>query len=695
MVKKAGIYIFLAAVLMLKIGVALQLDRHPLLQPDTGLDTTAYVELAKRVVAGDIALGPGLYYVSPLYIYFLALVYAVTGSFTAARVVQATLGTVAVWLIFVTAREWFGRRAAWIAAVLAALTGVFTYYEALILQASIDIVLTAAALWFLTLALRQEQRRHYVFAGLAFGVSSLNRPNVLVSAAAIVLLLLFVRRFAAGMVLLLGIVAGLAPVTIRNLVVAHQWSLVSSHGGINFYIGNGEGATGYFHPVPGMRPTVEGFAGDAHRVAEKATGRHLSDAEASSYYTSLTWHWIAQHPLEWTWLLARKTYGVFNAAHLSIPFSYTFYAYDAGTLLRYCVIGAWLLVPVGLFGLIRAAPRPWTAPYLIWLSFVPSYTASIVLFFVTERYQMPLYVPMAIGSGAAIDALMRDVRSHRRRALLLSLALLAALFIGANWPLPLDDGRGEERVRMAEYFAARGDVENAEHWTALALESHILPATVHYRVGAQYVNAHLADPAIAHLEKATQLRPVQPQVEYLLGYAFLGGGRPRDAVPHLQRAIEHGIDVPLAGYELALALQRSGDSAGAVQVLRKLTLPSNARVELWLDAGKLAGEAGAPDAAEPFFRGAVRVAPTLARAHQLLGLDLLVLRRYEEAAAEFGEAARLDGHNPDTLASLAWCEQHLGRLTDAHAHAEAALRLDPTHDLARRILATSPSPLRR
>jgi tetratricopeptide (TPR) repeat protein len=358
------------------------------------------------------------------------------------------------------------------------------------------------------------------------------------------------------------------------------------------------------------------------------------------------------------------------------------------------VVGAWLLVPVGLFGLIRAAPRPRNAPYLIWLSFVPSYTASIVLFFITERYQMPLYVPMAIGSGAGIDALIRDVRSHRKRALLPSLALLAALFIGANWPLPLDDGRGEERLRMAEYFAARGDVGNAEHWTALALESHILPATVHYRVGVQYVNAHLADPAIAHLEKANQLRPVQPEVEYLLGHAFLGGGRPRDAVPHLQHAIEHGFDVPLVGYELALALQRSGDSAGAVQVLRKLTLPSNAKAELWLDAGKLAGQAGAPDAAEPFFRGAVRVAPALARAHQLLGLDLLVLRRYEEAAAEFGEAARLDGHNPDTLASLAWCEQHLGRLTDAHAHAEAALRLDPTHEFARRILATSPSPLR-
>src|SRR5687767_4079943 len=141
--------LFLAAIFVIKLVVALQLGRHPLLQPDAGLDTTAYVELAKRVVEGDLTLGPGLYYVSPLYIYFLALVYGITKSFTAVRIVQVALGTIAVALIFLTAREWFGRRAAWISAVVAGLCGVFTYYEALLLQSSLDVFLTSLALWLL------------------------------------------------------------------------------------------------------------------------------------------------------------------------------------------------------------------------------------------------------------------------------------------------------------------------------------------------------------------------------------------------------------------------------------------------------------------------------------------------------------------------------------------------------------------
>jgi 4-amino-4-deoxy-L-arabinose transferase-like glycosyltransferase len=137
---------FLLGVFVLKLIVALQLDKHPLLQPDTGLDTTAYVELAKRVAAGDFALGPGLYFVSPLYIYFLALF----PSLTAARVAQALLGTIAVALIYLTAREWYGRRAAEISAVLAGLCGVFAYYEGLLLQSSLDVFLTALALWLLS-----------------------------------------------------------------------------------------------------------------------------------------------------------------------------------------------------------------------------------------------------------------------------------------------------------------------------------------------------------------------------------------------------------------------------------------------------------------------------------------------------------------------------------------------------------------
>jgi hypothetical protein len=73
---------FLAAVFLLKLVVLLQLQHHPLLEPEGALDTAAYVSLARRVLGGDLWLGPGLYYVSPLYIYVLAALLGLSDSFT-------------------------------------------------------------------------------------------------------------------------------------------------------------------------------------------------------------------------------------------------------------------------------------------------------------------------------------------------------------------------------------------------------------------------------------------------------------------------------------------------------------------------------------------------------------------------------------------------------------------------------------
>jgi 4-amino-4-deoxy-L-arabinose transferase-like glycosyltransferase len=65
--------------------------------------------------------------------------------------------------VFLTARAWYGERAAWIAASLAGLPGVCAFYEIVILQSALDTFLTAAALWCLTLALIDRpppDRRH-------------------------------------------------------------------------------------------------------------------------------------------------------------------------------------------------------------------------------------------------------------------------------------------------------------------------------------------------------------------------------------------------------------------------------------------------------------------------------------------------------------------------------------------------------
>jgi tetratricopeptide (TPR) repeat protein len=711
----------LGGVFALKLVVVLQLQHHPLLQPDAGLDTTAYVTLASKVLGGNPGLGPGLYFVSPLYIYFLAAVLAIFDSFLAVRVVQIVLGTLAVGAIFLMAREWVNERAAWLATGLAAFTGLFTFYETLILQASIDAFLTSAGLLSLTWGLRPAPvcrpaaKRSppgrtgapsggwFLAAGAIFGVQTLNRPNVLLAVAGMAALLLATRRVRPAALIAAGLLAGMAPVAIRNVTVADQWSFVSSHGGLNFYIGNSDTATGFYRPIPGIRPTIEGQETDARRVAERATGRSLTDAEVSDYFVGLGVSWVQAHPGAAIALFAKKFAYVFSAQHIALPHSYPFYAHDSSTILRFLAVGPWLLVPLGVIGLLAPVMPggPPAAPnaagrsgarvhqrggYLIWASFVPFYAAAVAVFFVAERYRLPLLVPLSVAAGAAIEFVVSAVAARRFTALALPAAAFIALAVLTNWPTGLNDGRWEEGLRLVQRLVILGRYDEADVWARRIRFREPRPGATDYGVGAQLLVANQPEKAVPHLRAALAADPAQPHVEYALGRALLQSDAAGEAVPHLKRGFDAGIELPMGGYDLPVALQAVGDSAGAAQVIRRIRPGDQEDVEAWLRLGRLAAQARAPEVAEQFFQHAVQMEPDRAPVRQQHGLNLVVLGRYEDAARELAAAVRLDGRDADSLAHLAFCEFNLGRFSDALAHARAALALDPANQLAAQLL---------
>ena len=158
---RAAWILLIVAATAIKLIVLAQLHAHPLLQPRGDLDTTYYVELAERVAGGDINLGGEPFFVSPLYVYVLGVIFAVFGkSLLAAQVVQMIGGIGAVGVIAWTARRWFGAAAGWTAGALAIGTGLFTFNEIAILQSSIDPLLTSLWLAALTAALTPSPRHH-------------------------------------------------------------------------------------------------------------------------------------------------------------------------------------------------------------------------------------------------------------------------------------------------------------------------------------------------------------------------------------------------------------------------------------------------------------------------------------------------------------------------------------------------------
>jgi Flp pilus assembly protein TadD len=675
--------VLLTAVFALKILAVVQLKDSPLIQPDSGLDTTAYATLADRVLGGDFGLGPGLYYVSPLYIYFLAGALAVLRSYTAVRVLQIALGTAGVGLIFMTARAWFTQRAAWIAAILAALTGLFTFYELLILQSSIDMFLTSAGLY----ALAAVEGWGALGAGIILGIQTLNRPNVLAAAIGLAIVAsIAMRRIRPGALLAAGLLIGLSPVVLRNVVVSGQWSLVSSHGGLNFYIGNSPTATGFYQFIPGVTPTIEGQETDTRRIAQRAAGRSLTDAEVSDYFFGLGREWIREHPVDAAALFVRKMWYAFHAQHIALPHSYPFYAYDLDTVLRFLPVGAWLLTPLGLAGLAVAAPRDRVQAYLVWASFVPLYAAAVAIFFVAERYRLPLLVPLCIGAGALIDHTWSVVRARDVKSLALTAAAVCALFVAANWRIQASDGRWVEGLRLAQRLLMQHRDEEADRWIVW-LETHNPPkaGAAHAAAGAELLVLNEPARALTELAAAHEADPADVSVDFALGQALLRLGQADQAVPHLRRGFEAGAQLPDGGLDYAIALDAIGDRRESAAAADRVNPSDPADQESWLRLGRTAMEAKAPRVAESFFRRAAAMRPGVAAARQQYGLNLIILGDCDGAARELGEAARLDPRDADTLSHLAYCEMKLDRVDAARTHVDAALAIDPRDPLATRL----------
>lgn len=681
-----------------------QLAGHPLLQPTGGLDSEWYVALASRVAAGDaslaVALDGGAYPVSPLYVYVLAGILAVSGGATptamvVARVVQAALGVLAVWLTMRTARAWFGEGAGIAAGVLLAAAGVVTFHEIVILQSALDPVLMALLVWTLGRAVRSDAWHWWMGAGVATGLLALNRPNALVVAAgyaAILLVRALWRRrdlpavaFASFVV---AVLLTLAPVLFRNLAVTGRPTLVSSHGGLNFYIGNRAGADGTYEAPPGITPSIAGQARDARLVAEAAVGHPLADADVSRYFTGLALDWIETHPGDAARLFARKLHLLAHHVELPLNYSYAYYVFDEPTLFRWLPIGAWCLVPLGFAGLlVRPRTGAPAGAYRLWCAVVPLYALSVAVFFVSGRYRLPLFVPLAVTASGTLSVIVDAVRARRWHAAgLVPLAAAAGIAVLTAWPLPLDDGRLEERAAMASALAGEGRTAEAIARAAALEAVHPQPGTVHYRVAvALQARGDLAA-AEAEVRRALRFDPDQAQAHATLGQLLAASGRSGEARHHLLRAAAGDVGARGAAQWILDDAVGGRDPSSAVFAVAELARKASLDAATLAELGHHLLEARRGDLAEPYYLALDARHPNRADVLEPLGIALIERGQAGRAARTLQRAIELEPARPSAHLHLAIAWVQADRLDEAEAEARRALELQPDYPQARGVL---------
>lgn len=667
--------VLVAAAFVVKLAVLVQLWDHPLLQPHGELDTAYYVALAEHI-ASDGLLAPGAFIVSPLYVYFLAGVLAAGGSLLAAKLIQIVLGAIAVALLFVTARHWFGSRAAFAAAALAILTGIFTFNEVLILQSAVDPFLTSCALYWLTRMVAGEPGRSgdwrassALGAGLSVGLLALNRPNALVFAVAAATVFWVVDwragRRTRGTVLIASLVAILGANLARNYAVSGDVVLIASHGGLNFYIGNNDRADGTYTPVPGITPSIAGQARDSARVAEAAVGRRLTPGEVSNYFARRAVDWITTEPADAVRLFLRKIGILLNRVDVPLNYSHAYYAREPFAVLRWLAVGAWLLLPLGVVGLLWRSLRVNRRGYWAWAMFVPVYAATVVLFFVTDRYRMPLFVPLCATSGAVLVRWFDMVLALRRRsgqashiaALVGSAGAVALITFVVFLNLGLNNGVGGEQTRYAVWLVEQGSFDEARRYVARISADHDHPGVMRFRVAQALLDAGRPNDAAPLLIEAIEIDGRQPAIRLALGEALLRSGRPREALAQLS-----GIEDQLAG----------------------------TTVEVALDFGTVALEQGALPEAIRWLQIAVQRAPDRAEAHEKLGVANFLNGNPTAARPYLERARQLDPGSASAHLNLAAVLAELGLVAEARIQALEAIRLDPSEPRAAALLKALP-----
>lgn len=487
------------------------------------LDALLYHEAGRAFAAGDLALGRSVLHMSPLYCALVGGSYALFGDGPwAVRLLQLGLGLLTVACTAATARRMFGARAGLAAALALALYGPLVFYEAQIAVVTLSTSLISLLLWWVVRLLQSAEARPRAWfgAGAVAGLCVLARPNALLFAAP----LAFAcwrgmrtaargRRLACAAALALGGALVVAPVTLRNRVVAGEWVLVTDSGGMNFYIGNGAGANGTFR-VPPELPDASNAPQQfvAFRAfAERSQGRALSSREVDAFYYDRAFQQIRNHPQDWLRLLLEKAWLFWNQRELPNTDDYAF------TRLLNPVLGLpllqfALLSPFALLGLFTLSARRRSEDQFValvaWTQF-----AALIAYFVLAHYRAPAVPALTLCALSGL-LFLRDAIAERRAPQAIGACLLLAGMLPLTLAPKLEKAFDDEWFKLGYSYHLEGDAPHAEqaYLRALALNPENISA--HKNLATLYQSGGARGPARVHWEAVRMLA----QREHREGY---------------------------------------------------------------------------------------------------------------------------------------------------------------------------------
>jgi 4-amino-4-deoxy-L-arabinose transferase-like glycosyltransferase len=526
-----------------------------------------------RVASGDVA-PPRAYFHSPLYRHFLGLIYRVFGrDLLVVRLLQHLLGALTAALVSLLAFRLFRRP--WVAFCAGLAQGWFgpaVFYEGQLLVDALTPLLTVVAALAVVSWVRRPRPLGAWLCGLSIGVAALGRPTILLwSVVAIGWLVVSRPRARSGSrqvaALLAGVVLAVLPVTLRNLVVAHEVVPISSNAGLNLYIGNNPNANGAYNLPDGLwfEPgnPADDFAGEGLVAARKALDRVPTSSEVSRWWAGKALSYMAAEPGRTAFLVLRKIRLLVN--DYEYPQLYNYYAYrDVARALRFLLTAGFIVAP-GLLGLALAVARGRESEVRLYAVCVLTFAVAYLPFFVVGRYRAPwvaLLAPLAAWALAAIVDSIRRGSWRRLGKLIVGLCVCAA---ASFTPLDARPSPAPQYHAFGVASLDQGRIDPAIGWMRRAVAADPYYAPAQAGLGVALLRAGHPDEARLALLDALEFQPENGTVYRLLGVAQRRVGRPEEALRSLRNAVELAPGDASSWWELGRLLESLGHTAEAEQ----------------------------------------------------------------------------------------------------------------------------------
>jgi tetratricopeptide (TPR) repeat protein/4-amino-4-deoxy-L-arabinose transferase-like glycosyltransferase len=645
----------------------------------------------------------------PGYPFFLALVYTLFGcNYLAPRIIQMGLGLVNCLLAYFLGKILFRRGVGLIFAALMSVYWAFIYFEGELVAPVLLITLALTLMHIFRLWCEKFTFWRATTGGAFLGLFALVRPNILLFAPAVLGWSWWVarRRNSSSRVgrawlgFLLGLIMMIAPATVRNYLVAHDFVLITSpNAGLNLYIGNNEEANGIYSGIPAL----EEIAGQDRwsnfdypkiiRGVGALQGREMKHSEVSAYFTKKAIDFIRSHPARFLRLLAIKTALFWGPEEVSNNKEIHFEKLHSPTLRHIPGFPAALsLAIVGLIPLFSgwkrqrkqsgALPvttqRQFEISVLI-LLFVAIYFISFLPFFVAERFRVPIIPFLFLFGSYGLYRIGQLAASHDINGFVRWVVISIALYIMASIPLV------PYKPNPAEWHFSRGIVYSYADQLEAAIEEFRETIKLdpdfekpHITLGLALAKQGKMAEAIHHYSEALRIKPSSVKAHNNLGAALAARGAINEAVEHYSEALRIRPDVAVYN-NLGLALATEGKIADAIHYYSEALQMKPDFVEVHNNLGLALAAQGRITEAMGQYSEALRIKPDYAKAHNNLGLALAKQGKTAEAIRHFSEALQSEPNYAKAHNNLGLALAKQGRTTEAIQHFSEALRIEPDY----------------